>query len=139
MIINKTKITAILNWCIDKYGKSKYCNSFPTIVLHNSFGYTEDHPSGRYGMCSRKGNRIYIFSKSHKSLLELCGTIIHEYNHYLQSNEEYNEIYHKLIKDGHNIDELYDIHPHEQYCDKIEKQDKKLCKHDLRKILFAND
>jgi hypothetical protein len=48
----------------------------------------------------------------------LCGTILHEYKHYLLNGKEYDKMHINLRKKGFTDSEIHDIHPHEIKCRK---------------------
>lgn len=86
--MTKKDITNIVNVYYDKickhYGYSKYQESFPYLSIEDSPYSDADEPNliGEY--CSDE-NELIVYWKNIKSIEELVRTLIHEYQHYLQS------------------------------------------------------
>ena len=86
--MTKKDITNIVNVYYDKickhYGYSKYQESFPYLSIEDSPYSDADEPNliGEY--CSDE-NELIVYWKNIKSTEELIRTLIHEYQHYLQS------------------------------------------------------
>jgi len=86
--MTKKDITNIVNVYYNKickhYGYSKYQESFPYLSIEDSPYSDADEPNliGEY--CSDE-NELIVYWKNIKSIEELVRTLIHEYQHYLQS------------------------------------------------------
>lgn len=89
------------------YGESKHQKTTPYITLSN---VVEDDIKGEYCYIF---NEIIIYWKNIFSLEELIRTIIHEYQHYLQSPSWMTRYY----RMGYN----YSNHPYELAADKEEE------------------
>ena len=76
-----------LDWCIVKYGKSKYYDDYPDLEI--DYDATEDH----MGSYDDENNVVIIFHlRCRTSIYQSITTIIHEYQHYLQGwTDGYNE------------------------------------------------
>lgn len=104
--INKRSASLLLNWCKEKYGPSHYQN-IKTLKIRldltlDSLGQYFPYP-----------NEIVINPKNHRSLLEWCGTVIHEYTHFTQDMCKYLEYRNS-----------YENHPYEITCNNRAKRDK---------------
>jgi hypothetical protein len=97
--IKRKEILVLVQWCKDKFGKSKFQKSFPKIVI----SHKQENVCGLYFPSQ---NEIHIFPKQHKTFIDLCDTIIHEYTHYLQKMEMYDVYFYKHKRN-------YDNHPYE--------------------------
>lgn len=104
---DKRKIKLIFNWCISEFGKSRYNKIFPRLVMYKG-------RASHYG--SYYLDRISVWPEMHKSYLDLCNTIIHEYKHYLLPNESYSKFYYRLKAKGLDVDDISEQHPHEKRC-----------------------
>jgi len=86
--MNKTNITNIINTYYDRicehYGYSKYQNSFPYLVIEDS-PYADSDDTDLIGEFCSTDNELIVYWKNIKSIEELIKTLIHEYQHYLQS------------------------------------------------------
>jgi hypothetical protein len=110
----------ILEWCEQKYGRSRYNRGHLTLEFKKPT-YINEGLLGEYDSIE---NLIWINSVDHESLEDLCQTIIEEYTHYLNSDKEYQRLYEK-----HD----YENHPHEIYSKAIAESDYKECLSDLAK------
>ena len=104
--INKRSAKLLLEWCKEKYGPSHY-HSIRTLSVRLDTGLEE------MGMYFSKPNEIVVNPKNHRSLLEWCGTIIHEYTHFKQNMDKYGEYRNS-----------YENHPYEITCNNREDRDK---------------
>lgn len=131
--INREKVLLILNWCISKFGKSKFWDSYPTIRTYKSKGFSEDSINGVRGTyCYGK---IAIYLGSITTYEELCKTVIHEYKHYLMNHTEYLIIEKKLYRACANHDSVYSKHPHEKRAINAENKWGKICYNELKSEL----
>ena len=97
--MKRKEILVLVEWCKNKFGKSKFQKSFPKIVVSNN--------KGPYcGAYFPTENEIHIFPAQNKTFICLCDTIIHEYTHYLQKMDMYDVYYAKHKKN-------YNNHPYE--------------------------
>jgi len=134
--VDRNKVLLILNWCILKFGKSKYCEDYPQLRVYNSKGVSS-RLNGELGLNgSYVDGTITIYLGTIKSMKELCETVIHEYKHYLQNNNEYDRLEKKLIKRGHDEDYVYENHPHEKRAEKAERKWGDVCYKELRYYLY---
>jgi len=81
MNINQVKrkhILQMVSWCIDTFGLSEYHDGPPKLLVH----YRQHNNYGEY---DNDLNKIHIYLPNHKSILELCDTVIHEFTHYRQN------------------------------------------------------
>ena len=122
------KVKLILDWCIENFGYSKYERNVPRLLVRKKGKLNY----GQY--CSNK-NLITIRLEIHKSLLELCNTILHEYKHYKLSSNKYTEIYLKLKAKGFSHYEIHQHHLHEQLCDAFASEWENQCFNNLKKQL----
>ena len=107
-----------LDRCIDVYGYSKHHDTTPYLefqpYVHSV--YTEDdNPIAEYIF---DYNTIVIYYKNINSAEDLAQTIVHEYQHYLQSPSWMTRYYNM----GHN----YSDHPYEIAAFEEEKNYKKV-------------
>lgn len=97
--INRNDILTMYMWCKEKFGISKYQKGFPKIVINRTC-------KKEFGLYYGDKNIIVINLKAHKSVIDLCNTVIHEYTHYLQNMEMYDEYFCKYNRN-------YNNHPYE--------------------------
>jgi hypothetical protein len=131
--ITRDKVLLILEWCKDRFGISPYKKTHPLLRVYKSAGfyadndhYTKKERFDRCGQYDADSCIISIFLKSNGSYEELCGTLLHEYKHYLLNSEFSNE----LIK-------LKKQHPDEKYCNRFEKKWKMICYNELKDRLLS--
>lgn len=136
--ISKDKVQLVLDWCEKEFGKSKYQIDFPKLVVYKSRGcYTKDFKYIKNGLFGYfKENKIRIFLGSHKSIRELCLTVLHEYKHYLLDIEKYTEIYFKMKINGRDDDYIASHHLHEKLCEKFEKTHIDKCFNQLKNKIY---
>jgi len=135
--VNREKVLFILNWCINKFGLSKFKKSYPKLRVYKSCGKSEynERELGLYGTCSN--GLITIFLGTNHSMNRLCKTVLHEYKHYLMCDDEYIVLEKKLKKCGIATDKIYDKHPHEIRARKFEKTWGDICFKELKNKLYA--
>jgi len=135
--IDRRKVLLILEWCKKNFGKSDFWKNYPYLRVYKTCGYTlDDEKTGRCGDYSK--GVISIFLGSHKTVSDLCGTVVHEYKHYLLNEKEYNLERKNLKKRGINKDEdINRMHPHEKLARRFEGKWGHVCynelKHELHK------
>jgi len=88
----------MFDWCKSKFGESKFNNDFDVKISRKE--------KGKYGCYIDDLDIIQINLNVHKSLIELCDTVIHEYTHYLQNMVMYDKYF---LKHNRN----YNNHPYE--------------------------
>lgn len=128
---NRDTVSYILDWCVKKWGKSKFANGLPKLTVYKSKGNTRNI-KGEY---VNEKNRIIIYLGDVDSYVELCGIIIHEYTHYLLDNEEYDDLYYKLLDEGLNLTDIYKKHPHEIKCRERDRKYSSICFEEVNNIL----
>lgn len=118
IICNRNVVEKIVDWCFNKWNKSKYVENLPKLRVYKSRGNTykikAEYNSDK--------NIISIYLGSINDLEDLCGIVIHEYWHYLLNPAEFDAIYFEMLKKGFTDITFYDSHPHEILC--RQKQDK---------------
>lgn len=82
--INRKKALEALDWCVNNLGTSKYHSTTPRLILSNKI-------VNLYGRFFSGTNTIIIYKHKHKTFKCFVGTIIHEYIHYLQDLDDYDE------------------------------------------------
>lgn len=110
----------ILKWCEDRYGLSKYNEGHVSIEFRKEKYPDEENQDGYYDDIT---NTIFVNRDTHATLKELVKTIIEEYVHYLQSDEEYQ----RLAKTYNYYD-----HPLEKEAKEAAKKDCKICINELK-------
>ena len=76
LVCRKSALLA-LEWCINKYGPSKFSNLNTLTVKLNS-------KLKSLGQYDEVDNIIYLNSKLHDNLKDWVSTVIHEYTHFKQ-------------------------------------------------------
>jgi hypothetical protein len=104
-------------WCVSNLKKSKYHNDVPRLIVRSS------KKSNSYkGYYKENKNIIVVFSKNHKSILDICETIIHEWKHYQQNisgmYDKYIVLYRRNIKN----------HPYEITAENFAKKHANECR-----------
>jgi hypothetical protein len=83
-------------WCSYKMGKSKYHLDLPTLKI---FNIKCKEYRGHYDEVK---NEIVIYLKNHRSSIDICRTIIHEWKHYQQNilimYDVYLRVYNRKLK-----------------------------------------
>ena len=116
--LTKRHALKIFDWCIEKYGKSKYNRELPEIEFKNGDYYTE----GYMAFYDEIESTIFIDKSMHHDLHELASSIIHEYTHYKQNMRHY-QILSLYLPDSK--------HPMEIEAYKIANKDAKKCVKEL--------
>jgi hypothetical protein len=111
----------ILEWCKNRYGRSKY-NKGKIKLIFRKPDWTNEDLFGEYDAIE---NSIYINPIQNETLELLVNTVIEEYCHYLNSDSEYQKLYEKYD---------YDNHPHEVKCKRLSSYDTRLCLNYLRRM-----
>jgi hypothetical protein len=131
--ITRDKVLLILEWCGKKFGKSVHKKTYPALRVYKSAGFYADsnhyNKKERFNKCGQYDANtctISVFMKSNGSYEELCGTLLHEYKHYLLNSTFTN----KLIKSKKQ-------HPDEKYCNRFEKKWVKTCYNELKEKLLS--
>jgi hypothetical protein len=75
----------VYNKVIEKYGESKYHNYLPYVAIEDTPYSDEEVPKDLYGEYCSMLNEITLYWKNIPSLEVLIRTLVHEYQHYLQS------------------------------------------------------
>jgi len=75
----------VYNKVIEKYGESKYHNHLPYVAIEDTPYSDEEVPKDLYGEYCSMLNEITLYWKNIPSLEVLIRTLVHEYQHYLQS------------------------------------------------------
>ena len=137
-IIDRKKVLLILKWCEKKFGKSNYWKYYPFLHVYKTKGKYADGEfdgKGRYGHFIN--GEISIFLGRHKTVKELCDTVIHEYKHYLLSENEFQLEYRKLKRQGFSEENAWiNKHPHEKLTKKFAKKWSHVCYNDLKSQLY---
>lgn len=89
---------------VSHYGESKHFDNVPWVMIEDSPYDDADDPDCIGEFCSM-GNELIIYWKNIKSKEELVRTIVHEYQHYLQSPS--------WMKRYYNMGYDYSDHPYE--------------------------
>lgn len=135
--VDRKKVLLILEWCKKKFGKSKYWEEYPLLRVYRTNGWSIDgDKKGRFGHFLE--GEISIFLGRHRTIAELCDTVIHEYKHYLLSEDEFQLEYKKLKKQGYSENDAWIYkHPHEKITKKFANKWGHVCynelKHELHK------
>ena len=127
--LSEDDIGWMFSWCRDTFGDSSYTPGpcYYSVVE----GQSED---GRCGECAWDETPVtcYIWPEEHGDLdlLDLCGTVIHEYTHYLQQPDEY---YTHAAKDQWALDNPLEI---EAYA--VERDFRELLYNDFLNYINGN-
>jgi hypothetical protein len=105
------------DWCLDTYGFSKHHDDVPWL------DFSDDDELGFMGEYSADDNALTIYPNHINTYDDLIETMIHEYQHYLQSPTWFERYYNM----GHD----YKTHPYEVQAETIAKRDKKICSKSL--------
>ena len=95
----------VYNKVIEKYGESKYHNYLPYVAIEDTPYSDEEVPKDLYGEYCSMLNEITLYWKNIPSLEVLIRTLVHEYQHYLQSPS--------WMKRYYNMGYNYNDHPYE--------------------------
>jgi len=115
--IKRKHIVWMFEWCKSKFGESKFNNDFDVKISRVE--------RDKYGCYLDDLDTIQINLNAHKSLIELCDTVIHEHTHYLQNMVMYDKYF---LKHNRN----YDNHPYEISADNKAKKHRKSLRADFR-------
>lgn len=123
--INRKNAVLILNWCVEKLGKSRFHKKLPKLIIHNK----ATKESKKYcGWFDELKITINIILLNMDSMHEFINTIIHEFWHYKQNLiKGYKRIYSKP-----NWEENYEYLPFERSAN---NKAKKLTKHCYKELL----
>jgi len=113
--IHRHHIQWMIDWCYQTLGHSKFHPPFKLRV------YIQDKQMPDFGYFDRDKNLININVKSHKTLVSICDTVIHEFVHWLQ-NLKYYHRYEKKYGYDNNPYELEAITVAKQLKFKLKKQ-----------------
>ena len=72
----------VVDWCSKEFGWSKYYHRH-TVMIESQ--YQCDTGKGTYGEFDRDEVMIYVFTRTNRTVKCLVNTVIHEFQHYLQS------------------------------------------------------
>jgi len=104
--INAKSAQLLLSWCKEKYGPSQFANiKTLTVKLDSTLDCC--------GQYFPNANEILLNPRRHRSLLEWCATVIHEYTHFGQNMYKYAEYRNS-----------YENHPYEITCNNRAEKDK---------------
>jgi len=109
----------IFNWCIDRYGLSKYQEHDPYLIFEYNDLYI-NHLKGEY---ESYDNELFTYFGEIEDIIDLVKTVIHEYRHYLQHPVWFQRYY----RNGKS----YENHPYEVEAEKVAKRDWKKCLNDI--------
>jgi len=128
MKLEKNRQTAklALEWCIKKWGKSKFHKDYPKLIVY------KNHKEELTGWFNDEKNIIFINLKHQDSVLELVKTVIHEYTHFQQNTKDK---YDKLARKFKN--KPYEEHPLEKQAFKKEEKWSKICRKQIKQKLFS--
>jgi hypothetical protein len=134
--ISREKVLLILDWCEHQFGRSQYYRKRPRLRVYRSRGASSfsERDGALFGTYAP--GLISIYLGSHRSVKQLCGTVIHEYRHYMLSTREYKAISFDLVIAGWDLDRISTDHPHEKDCQEFEKTWIDVCFSALRKDLY---
>jgi hypothetical protein len=127
--VDRNKVLLILDWCIFKFGASRYSDEFPPkIRIYKSKG-TDLRGTYLDGV-------ITVYLASNRSVKELCETVIHEYKHYLMNDDEYDVLANIMKKRGRDKEYMKYNHPHEKRARRMENKWGEICFNELRNKLY---
>jgi len=134
--IDRQKVLLILDWCITKFGISRFHDDYPELRVYKSKGMS-GNKNKKSGLCGTYGGGVItIYLGSNRSVRELCETVVHEYKHYLLNHDEYEKIEKKMQMSGLTDSDLYTKHPHEKGAIRMEKKWGEICFNELRNKLY---
>jgi len=114
--MTKREITQLVNKYFDlistHYGESKFQTDSPWLVIEDS-PYSDSEDPDLIGEYCSMHNELIVYWKNIKSIEDLIKTLIHEYQHYLQSPSWMTRYY----KMGYD----YNNHPYETIAYEREK------------------
>ena len=118
--IKRKHISGMLEFCFTTFGYSLYQPHYPIIKIDYN-----NKLKGMLGEYDGDENTISINLKYHKSVVELCSTVIHEFIHYLQNMDRYNKLYKKVG---------YNDHPFEIEATELSNHWKKECRNFIKNL-----
>lgn len=89
---------------VERYGDSRYQPSTPYLVLESS-PYADAKDPNAKGVFDFDDNEIVVYWKNMDTVEELVRTVVHEYQHYLQSPRWFARYY--------TMGHTYESHPYE--------------------------
>ena len=107
----------VMNWCKRNIGVNYRRKHLPVLEWYSARDW--DWDCGDYDF---EDNIITLYKGSHKSAIDIIHTIIHEWQHYLQSTKKYYEYADKYT---------YDKNPFELQANYIADKYKYQCKKEL--------
>lgn len=116
--ISRHDILKIAKWCKTNLG-TKNSKPAPRIVF-----YTKKKYDGWLGMYDWDDNIIEVNRDGHRSVLDICDTMIHEWSHYLQP-------YRQFSKRDEHMD--YNENPYEQEAEHRASIWKRICLNEVFK------
>ena len=126
-LISKKSALLTLEWCIHKYGPSRFAKLSTLKIKLNSRFYA-------FGEYDQVSNVITLNPKKHNNLKEWVSTVIHEYTHFRQPiGEKYDQYFEQY---GRN----YDNHPYEiTACNKSDRDSDEARRWVLKRINELRD
>ena len=115
--IKRNHIVWMFDWCKAKFGESKFNNDFSVRVSYKD--------KSKFGCYLDDLDTIQVNLGTHKSLIELCDTVIHEFTHYQQDMAMYDMYFLKYNRN-------YNNHPYEISADKKAKKWRKDLRADFK-------
>ena len=116
--IKRNHIVWMFDWCRDKFGESKFNNDFSVKISRTD--------KSKFGCYLDDLDTIQVNLTMHKSFIELCDTVIHEFTHYLQDMGMYDVYFDKYNRN-------YNNHPYEISADNKAKKWRKDLRADFKK------
>lgn len=116
--IKRNHIVWMFDWCKEKFGESKFNNDFSVKISRTD--------KSKFGCYLDDLDTIQVNLNMHKSLIELCDTVIHEFTHYLQDMGMYDVYFDKYNRN-------YNNHPYEISADNKAKKWRKDLRADFKK------
>ena len=114
-------------WCSEIMGDSKYHLGFPTLRVLNK------RCSEYKGHYDEVKNEIVVYLKNHRSPLDLCRTVIHEWKHYQQNVLVMYDVYLRVYK------RKIENHPYEISAEKSAIKLGGKCKTWVVKVIKTNN
>lgn len=129
LYVSKETANSAFQWCIRKWGKSKFQPTFPRLICHNKV-----NKEVLAGWFNEKSNTINICLPYTRSFSELIKTVIHEYTHYTQNVGKNYDKYTRIYSGR-----PYEDHPHEKIAYEREREYFEECKkYVLKEIKIKN-
>ena len=117
--IQRHHVIKIMRWCEKNIGINHRRKYWPLLEYHSG--------RGQYGDCGDydfDDNLITVYKGSHRSVINLIHTIIHEWCHYMQSKKKYYQ---------YDLEYGYENNPFEIQANEIAELNKFQCKRDIFK------